>query len=917
MSSPLIVTAASLAAGFAALLLVRSATSMSRWLCLVTMLAFAAVANMAARTVAQPVAVRASHLELQGPLDSQRTRLLQAAGKSGARAVELQVTWRPAAWRPAASPAASLSGTESSDPQQRREIPAAPMTALGATAAAPAVLPFAPDALSLRAPARAGVGRPVLLEIALDEAVDPAVQKQLQVEVLVLDASGREQLRRVVRLAGEASDAPSASLEWLAASAGPHLIELSVDVDGHRLVAAGELLVAEPDEVLVCEAGRGGALTEALRTQGVSVREVASWPDDWQRHQRIVLARRLPHAQQRELVRAVADGTGLLVFADAFGAPGDPLHDILPLRPLPQDGGGGGLEGDGPDGEGSGGDSSGAGSSGAGGSGRAEAGREGENSGEPPETTQPETTPPEAEPRDPAPNEPLGGETGRPGPISPEPVEVDKHAIAMVLVVDRSGSMGTPLPGGATKMQYARTSALRTAQALGEADRIGIVTFGAEGRATVELAMTDATAAEAVRAGMDRLAHRNESTFLLDGLRKARELLDAEPAAIKHVIAISDGEFWDKPFALGAAARRMRERDRITLSIVSIVDERTDPGFKRHANDIADAGGGAFVAARDPRTVPVIVSGEVSRTLTRAGREPNQTVADGSGDGPGPGPGPGSGSGGSGSGGTAATDPLRRAPDDPRDEPAKTPPDRPNRVDSDPADRNPEDPSPDDRAASAAGIDRQLTVVPVADSTLLAPEPSSPAGAADEAGVWPTLADARRCEAPLDARVLLVVTEEGWPLLAFANRGLGRVGAFASSPFGAAGGAFGRAPELPAWLAQWCGALAAADAQVEPEQLRDRTRLSPPAPVPAQRAWLEALSGAPLSLSVEAAGGGPPPAGGIAVDNSVDTDLSATSGRAEHWQAAGLAVWLLPLLVLLAGVERATSALALRRGRGD
>ena len=58
---------------------------------------------------------------------------------------------------------------------------------------------------------------------------------------------------------------------------------------------------------------------------------------------------------------------------------------------------------------------------------------------------------------------PPAGDTTAAGPLSQQPIDVDKHTIAMVLVVDRSGSMGQVLANGRTKMSYAKSSALRTA----------------------------------------------------------------------------------------------------------------------------------------------------------------------------------------------------------------------------------------------------------------------------------------------------------------------------------------------------------------------------------------------------------------------------------------------------------------------
>ena len=154
-----------------------------------------------------------------------------------------------------------------------------------------------------------------------------------------------------------------------------------------------------------------------------------------------------------------------------------------------------------------------------------------------------------------------------------------------------------------------------------------------------------------------------------------------EAAAVKHVVVLTDGEFqMSQVLALSREAHRMRTGSRITLSIISIVDDGTDPDFKVQARNIAREGGGVFVATGAASTVPVLVSGEVTRALSRVGRKPNV---------------PGDGD----------REPPPEAPKDkPRDEP---PPDDP-----------PPPPPPEEPERPV-----RLPVYPVTDSPLLLPDP--------------------------------------------------------------------------------------------------------------------------------------------------------------------------------------------------
>ena len=770
----------------------RSAPLGARWLAFVVAVGFAVTALVADRTELRDLPARRQRAELQGDVAARRTAALRAAAQAGPRVDELELRWRVG------------------------EASAAPRAALGAVTSAPASVPFAPEDVRVRAVAQPEVERPALLEFEVE-----GLTRDVSAEVIVRDADG-DVLRESVTLG-----AAPASVSFTPARAGAHEVSLEVLVgggDAPRIRAEGRFEVAAPDEVLVV--GPPGVVAAALRAQGERVRVEPALPPDWRRHGRVVLGRTLPAAQQMQLVEAVRDGLGLFVLGAALGSPGAPLAAVLPVRVLPQ-------QRDDPAGGGGGGPAAG---------------------GEPPADGGPEPPAPRppAEPP-PAPPDRIGDTAGA-SEISPEPVEVDKHAIAMVLVVDRSGSMGVTLPSGVSKMSYAKTSALRTAQALGAGDQVALVTFGDQGAGRIELPLTDAAQVDVVRSGIEQLAARQEWTFLLSGLRSAHALLRDLDVSVRHVVVLTDGEFqMGQALALGAEANRMRTRSKVTVSIISIVDPRTDPDFKAIARDVARDGGGVFIATDEASSVPVLVSGEVTRALSRVGRTPN--VPGGA---------------------------VPETPDEPAPSPADPPPQPP------PPEPEPPPPPPPEPEPPA-----RLPVYAVAESSLLAPVPDA----------WPSLGGAVACEAPLDSRVLLLVDvgEQGRPLLAFANRGLGRVGAFAADLDGADGALFRAAADLPAWLAQWLRATEVAAPSVEAADVRDRGEVVPAAPVPSDLAFLAAL------------GGGRPrvDAGEGAAADPVDA-----VGRAVTEQVSALAALLLPLLLLLAALERWLGVRALRRGDG-
>lgn len=755
------------AAGLAA---VRSATPAARLCAWLLAVGFAVVTGAAPGVVWRSAPAELAAAEVGGPARAARTAAAIAAVSAGPRAVDLALRWREG-------------------------LAAAGNGPLGALSEAPPALPVQPEDLQVRALAVPACDRPLALQVDA-----PATAAPFDVEVVV--RAGADVVHREVVRAGGVPPV----VTWTPARAGAHTIELLAELAGHRIRGTGELTVAEAPAVLVLEPS--GVAVAALKVQGATIVSAATPPADWRRYAAIVVGQGLPWQAQRELCAAIGDGVGAFVLAPGFSAPGDPLRELLPLRPRPEQ--------PGEDGSGAHG-----------------------GAGGPP-------APPRAEPPPPEPpegDEPPRGETPAKAPVAPEPIEVDKRAIAMVLVVDRSGSMGTALGGGHTKMSYAKTSALRTAQALGPGDQVAVVTFGTKNQGRIELPLTDAADAAKVRAGIERLAHANEMTYLLSGLRIARDLLAPSKAAVKHVVVVTDGEFHlDEAIALRSLAHGMRRDDRVTVSMISIVDRFTDQSFVREAEMLTRDGGGQFLPVDDPGRVPALVSAEVTRSLQRVGRQPR---------------------GSDGTGDASPEVPPKPKPPEPK------PPE-------------PEPPAPAPPRTPEAG---RVPVRAVAESALLLPLP---------AGEWPTLARAVAGTAPLDAHVLLVAGEEGWPLLAFANRGLGRVGAFAADLGGDAGAEFRAEAAFPARLSQWVQSVLPMQPAAAPAPLLQRATLEPLAPTPRDVAHLGALAGAP-----PAAPGAPPP-----------RQLREVVCVAPAWSP-----WLIGGLVLLAAAERLLGARALRRGR--
>jgi hypothetical protein len=172
----------------------------------------------------------------------------------------------------------------------------------------------------------------------------------------------------------------------------------------------------------------------------------------------------------------------------------------------------------------------------------------------------------------------------------------------------------------------------------------------------------------------------------------------------------------------------------------------------------------------------------------------------------------------------------------------------------------------------------------VVDSELLSPRPP---------GGFPPLAGILAAVGRPEARVLLVAGDEGRPLLAFANRGLGHVAAWSADLAGPWGERWRAAPAFPAWVAQWVRAIEPPLPSPAAPALARGTRVAPSAPAPSEVARLERLcAGAVAPLSQLAL----PPASTRAVERALNVDLALCA---------------VMVLLLLACVERGAAARAL------
>jgi Ca-activated chloride channel homolog len=182
--------------------------------------------------------------------------------------------------------------------------------------------------------------------------------------------------------------------------------------------------------------------------------------------------------------------------------------------------------------------------------------------------------------------------------------EKQQPSVAMVLVIDKSGSMsGMPI-------ELARQAAKATVDLLGRQDHIGVVGF--DGQAFVVSPMRSVTEAEAVKNAINTLASGG-GTSMYPGIDTAFQMLQGAPAQIKHVIILSDGQSQQADHQALVADMAATG---ITVSTIALGN-----ADRALLASLAEIGQGRYYETADPANIPQIFTKETIETSRSAVKE--------------------------------------------------------------------------------------------------------------------------------------------------------------------------------------------------------------------------------------------------------------------------------------------------------
>lgn len=202
----------------------------------------------------------------------------------------------------------------------------------------------------------------------------------------------------------------------------------------------------------------------------------------------------------------------------------------------------------------------------------------------------------------------LGGYTFTPvEEVLPATFEIkrqrDRASLAMLIAIDRSGSMSAPVSGGRNKLDLANEAAARSAKLLSPLDRVGVIHIDTEVSWTVP--MTAVEQPDAIAARIYRTQPGGGGILVDLTLTAAYGSLRRESTQLRHLLLFSDGADSENLDGTRAMVRAAANAG-ITTSVISMGRGQDT----RELEVLSRLGLGRFFIVDDVRELPQIFTQE-------------------------------------------------------------------------------------------------------------------------------------------------------------------------------------------------------------------------------------------------------------------------------------------------------------------
>ena len=181
-----------------------------------------------------------------------------------------------------------------------------------------------------------------------------------------------------------------------------------------------------------------------------------------------------------------------------------------------------------------------------------------------------------------------------------------KLAVALAIVIDRSGSMSVEVGGGKTKIDLADTGAANAIDLLGPMDQIAVFAVDSEATKTIPLTRIDNKKQELGDRVM-KIRSSGGGIYVYVGLKAAWDELKKSPAGTRHVILFSDASDSEEPGDYKKLIQEMTDNG-ATISVIGLgTDKDSDSAL---LVDVAKRGNGRMFFSDQPMDIPKIFAQE-------------------------------------------------------------------------------------------------------------------------------------------------------------------------------------------------------------------------------------------------------------------------------------------------------------------
>jgi hypothetical protein len=185
--------------------------------------------------------------------------------------------------------------------------------------------------------------------------------------------------------------------------------------------------------------------------------------------------------------------------------------------------------------------------------------------------------------------------------------EQRKLAVAMAIVLDRSGSMSSIVNGNIQKMDLADEGAARAIELLGPMDAVSVFAVDVQAHEIVPLTSLGPNRSELTQL-VRRITSGGGGICVPTGLRAARMQLSKAKVGQRHILLFADANDATQELGDWAALIRDMAKDGITISVIGLGNE-SDSGGK-FLRDVADLGKGRVFFNANPADLPALFAQE-------------------------------------------------------------------------------------------------------------------------------------------------------------------------------------------------------------------------------------------------------------------------------------------------------------------